>query len=87
MRTTIAIEDELFEKLREAAAKRRISFTKLVNEVIRRGLTAQRAPADKREPFRVDAFESAFRPGVDPMHLNKLLDDLEARDEFASSRR
>jgi hypothetical protein len=27
----------------------------------------------------VDAFESAFRPGVDPLRLNQLVDELEAR--------
>jgi hypothetical protein len=83
VRTTIAIEDDLFEKLREAAGKRRIPFTRLVNEVIRRELSGQRGPVAKREAFRVDAFDSTFRPGVDPMHLNKLIDDLEVRDAFS----
>ena len=32
MRTTVAIDDDLFDKLKEAAAKRREPFTRIVNE-------------------------------------------------------
>lgn len=77
MRTTLAIDDDLFEKLREAASKRRIPFTRLVNEMLRRALSGQRAASRPRPAFRVEAFESEFRPGVDPLHLNKLADDIE----------
>ena len=79
MRTTIAIDDDLFEKLREAAAKRRQPFTKVVNETLRRGLSGQRPRQLRREPFRVETFDGAFRPGVDPLRLNQTLDDLEIR--------
>lgn len=79
MRTTVAIDDDLLEKLREAAAKRRQPFTKVVNETLRRGLSGQRPRQSRRESFRVAAFDSAFRPGVDPLRLNQTLDDLEIR--------
>jgi hypothetical protein len=79
MRTTVAIDDDLFEKLREAAAKRRQPFTRIVNETLRRGLSGQRPRATRRAPFRVESFDSAFRPGVDPVRLNQLVDDLEVR--------
>jgi hypothetical protein len=79
MRTTVAIDDDLVEKLRELATKRRQPFTAIVNETLRRGLSGQRPRQARRAPFRVDAFDSAFRPGVDPLRLNQLLDDLEVR--------
>jgi hypothetical protein len=36
-------------------------------------------------PFQVETFWSAFRPGVDPLKLNQLSDELEARG-FAETR-
>lgn len=79
MRTTIAIDDDLLEKLRQEAAKHRKPLRKIVNEMLRRGLSGQLARSSSREPYRVEAFDSAFRPGVDPLHLNQALDDLEIR--------
>jgi hypothetical protein len=79
MRTTVAIDDDLFEKLKEMAAKRKQPFTAAVNETLRRGLSAPRPRSARRAPFRVEPFDSAFRPGVDPLRLNQLVDDLDAR--------
>jgi hypothetical protein len=79
MRTTVAIDDDLFEKLRDAAAKRREPFTRIVNETLRRGLSQQRPRPSRRARFRIEPFESAFRPGVDPLRLNQVVDDLEVR--------
>jgi len=77
MRTTIALDDDVATKLQEMAHKRRISFRKIVNEVLRRGLSAQDQPRPARQAFRVDAFDSPFKPGVDPQRLNQLVDELE----------
>lgn len=87
MRTTVAIDDDLFEKLRDAAAKQRRPFTKIVNETLRRGLSGQRPRAARPAPYRVDPFDSAFLPGVDPLRLNHLADDLEVRPTSPPRRR
>ena len=79
MRTTIAIDDDLFERLKEAAAKRRQPFTRIVNETLRRGLLGQRPRSTRRAAYRVKPFDSGFRPGVDPLRLNQLVDELEVR--------
>jgi len=79
MRTTVAIDDDLFEKLRDAAAKRREPLSRIVNEMLRRGLSGQHPRPSRRARFRVEPFDSAFRPGVDPLRLNQLVDDLEVR--------
>lgn len=79
MRTTVAIDDDLFDKLKEVAARRREPFTRIVNETLRRGLAGQRPRETRRGRFKVETFDSAFRPGVDPLRLNQLLDELEVR--------
>jgi hypothetical protein len=66
-------------KLRELAHRRKSTFKQIVNAVLRRGLAAQEPRAERSRPFRVDAFSSAFRPGIDPLKLNHLNDELEAR--------
>jgi hypothetical protein len=85
MRTTLTIDDDVAEKLRELAHRRRLPFKEIVNTVLRRGLTAQDRRADRRA-FRVEVFRSSFRPGVDPLKLNQLSDELEAR-RFADAER
>ncbi len=77
MRTTIALDDDLAEKLQAMAQKQRTSFRKVVNETLRRGLSAQTPRSPRRQPFRTDTFDSPFRAGVDPLRLNQLADDLE----------
>jgi hypothetical protein len=79
MRTTLTLDDDLAARLRELAHRRGMSFRAVLNDTLRRGLTAREAGARKKRPFRVRTFRSAFRPGVDPLKLNQLVDDLETR--------
>jgi hypothetical protein len=85
MRTTIALDADLLEKLRSLAAKRRTSLREVVNETLRRGLVSPAPRAAKRRAYRVETFRSAFRAGVDPLRLNQLADELDvtARTEAA----
>jgi Ribbon-helix-helix protein, copG family len=82
MRTTLTLDDDVAAKLRQLAARRRLSFKEAVNSVLRRGLAAQEVKGRSAQPFRVPVFRSAFRPGVDPLRLNQLVDEL-ATEEFA----
>jgi hypothetical protein len=79
MRTTLTLDDDVARKLRELAHRRKIPFKEAVNSVLRRGLVAQESRAGSGRPFQVETFRSAFRPGVDPLKLNQLSDELEAR--------
>jgi hypothetical protein len=79
MRTTLTLADNVAAKLRDLAHRRQQPFKIIVNEVLRRGLAAQAIPAKSPGRFRVECFRSAFRPGVDPLKLNQLNDELEAR--------
>jgi hypothetical protein len=80
VRTTLTIDDDVALKLRRLARQRQTSFKEVVNAVLRRGLGRQEPALAAPAPFQVEAFSSRFRPGVDPVRLNRLADDLEARD-------
>ena len=87
MRTTLTLDDDVAVKLRELAHRRRVSFKEAVNAVLRRGLVAQESRGKSSRPFHVEAFQSGFRPGVDPLRLNQLSDELEARRLVATRQR
>ncbi len=48
-----------------------------MNDAIRAGLRADQAPSAAPPPFRVTPKEAGFRAGVDPMRLNRLLDEMD----------
>jgi predicted CopG family antitoxin len=79
MRTTLTIDDDVAAKLQELAHSGRTSFKAVVNAVLRRGLAAQELSPGEDEPYEVAVFRSDFRPGVDPLKLNQLVDELEVR--------
>jgi hypothetical protein len=75
MRTTLTLEPEVAEKLKQEAATTRQSFKQVVNSALKRGLALE--VSRKRRSFRVKAHSSAYAAGVDPLHLNRLNDELE----------
>ena len=79
MRTTLTLEDDLAARLKERARRKGLSFKQVVNDAIRRGLTQPDRLRETRPAYRVTTFESAFQPGVDPLRLNQLVDDLEVQ--------
>jgi hypothetical protein len=60
-----------------ALPPRELHSLEVVNEIIRRGLSAQAPRPAPQEPFQTNTFESPFRAGVDPLRLNQLVDDLD----------
>ena len=77
MRTTLTIDDDLALALKDLARNSGKSFKAVVNEVMRNGLTTGEKPLPDREPFQVVAARRGFLPGVDPLKLNQLVDELE----------
>lgn len=77
MRTTLTIDDDLAAALKRSAQRSGKSFKAIVNEAIRRGLSTGEKPASRRERFRVLSARRGFLPGVDPLKLNQLVDELE----------
>lgn len=78
VRTTLTLDDDVAAKLRDLAHRGKRPFKEVVNEVLRRGLAAQEPRASAPRPFKVDSFRSGFRPGVDPLKLGQLGDEIEA---------
>ena len=77
MRTTLTLDDDLFARLKDLARDGGLSFKEVTNRVIRRGLSAGEEPVEGPKPFRVKASACGFKPGVDPLKLNQIYDDLE----------
>ena len=85
VRTTVTLEPDVAEKLREFAHRSRMSFKAALNAALRRGLVAQDPPS-RRGRFVVEPHDGTFRPGVDLGRLNQLSDQLET-EAFASRAR
>lgn len=77
MRTTLTLDDDLAQQLHALAHQTRSNFKTVLNDVLRRGLSAGERPLASLPPFVVDARPSGFRPGIDLQKLNQLNDELE----------
>lgn len=78
MRTTLTLDNDLAEALQEQALLLGISFKQVVNDTLRRGLSPK--AQEERPVFRVKPLSGGFRPGVDPLKLNQLNDELEVQE-------
>jgi len=67
MRTTIRLDDELFERLKREAQRQNLSLTRFINRVIEAGLDAP--PAPPRRPFK----QQVFSMGAPRVPLDKAL--------------
>lgn len=80
MRTTLTLDDDLLQLVREEAARTRRPVRAVLNERLRLGFQA----AGKSRPARrfvVEPFDAGgFAPGVDEARLNQLLDALETEE-------
>ena len=81
MRTTLTLDDDIADSLKERARLLDISFKQVVNDTLRRGLSPSE---DRAAPprYKVVPNRSGLVSGVDPLRLNQLNDQIEA-DEFA----
>ncbi len=84
MRTTLTLDDDLADALKQQAKLLEVPFKQVVNDTLRRGL-APEAPED-RPVFRVRPLRGGFRPGIDPLKLNQLNDQLEVEDFLEEQR-
>ncbi len=76
MRTTLTLDDDLADALKERARLLELPFKQVVNDVIRRGLSPGSGGADL-PLYRVVPNNGGFAPGVDPLRLNQMNDLLE----------
>ncbi len=79
MRTTVTIDADVEQKLREAMRRQGKSFKSTLNDALRRGL-APGPIEDQQEPFSVESRPLRLRAGPDPARLRDLDDDLEIEE-------
>ncbi|MCY3880697.1 MAG: hypothetical protein F4Y92_04805 [Dehalococcoidia bacterium] len=78
MRTTLTLDDDIADALKERARLLDKPFKQVVNEILRRGLSP--APEERRPVIEVKPICSGLRPGIDPLKLNELYGQLETED-------
>jgi hypothetical protein len=85
MRTTVRIEDELLEQLKEQARKERVSLTRLINRTLEAGLRAGGAHRPKRTAYREQphALGAAAVPLDSALALAAALEDDEIARKLA----
>ena len=76
VRTTVTIDPDVEQLLRDAMQRTRKSFKATLNQAIRKGLGRELRPT-LEGPFKVKALAMGLRAGVDPAHLNQLDDEIE----------
>lgn len=76
MRTTVTLDPDVEQLLREAVRKTGKSFKVVLNRAVREGL-ARPVEARTAKPFRVKARRMGLRSAIDRGALNRLLDEVE----------
>ena len=86
MRTTLTIDDRIAKALKNLAHRSNKPFKEVVNETLRAGLSARRAP--KAKPYRVKpAALGGVLPGIDLDKALALADALEDQEIAAEIER
>ncbi len=78
MRTTLTIDNDIADSLKEQARLQDRPFKQVVNDALRRGLS--QAVEEERPVFRVKPLPGGFLPGIDPLKIKDLLDELLVQD-------
>ena len=84
MKVTLTLDEDVADLLKAQSRLQDRPFKQVVNEVLRRGMAPAPQGPEPRE-FRVVPNRSGLVPGVDPLKLNQLNDQLEAEDFAAES--
>ena len=78
MRTTLTIDDDVETALEAIERNSGKTFKAAVNDGMRKGLMTREKPVPNRDAFRVASAPRGFLPGIDPLKLNQLVDELES---------
>ena len=80
MRTTLTLEPEIADKLKELAHREHKSFKETVNETLRVGLYNTSKALAENKSFEVSSSPGGFQPGIDPVKLNRLLAEMDEEE-------
>lgn len=76
MRTTITLDDQLEQDIKELAVRKKMTFKAITNELLRRGLEARESIPPYS--FSVEAEDCGIKEGIDEEKLNHVYDELES---------
>lgn len=76
MRTTLTLDSDVAERIRQETRSGKRSLKEVVNDRLRAGFGM--TPRVSQTPFHVEPHSSTYQPGVDAGKFNQLLDDLDA---------
>jgi hypothetical protein len=79
MRTTLTIDDDVLEKARAIATRRRAPFRQVINEALRFGLETVEASASSK-PYRTRPNSLGLKRGKNLDNIQELLAQIEAED-------
>ena len=85
MRTTLTIDSDIAERLRQEVTLGRRSLKEIVNDCLRVGFGLKEVKPRKK--FRIQPHSSRYVPGVDRLKLNQLVDELDAETFIARRRK
>ena len=86
MRTTLTLDPDVAERIRQEMRRTGKGLKALVNESLRAGLGIS-GSIRKPTRFRVKPHPLGLRPGIDPSRLNQLADELEVEELARRMRR
>ena len=82
MRTTLTLEPDVAQRIRQRMKQKGLSLKRVVNDALRQGLAeANKAP---RMKFSVEPHPCRFKAGIDLDKLNQLADEMEAEESVNS---
>ena len=84
MRTTVTLDPDVEQLLRESMQRGHKTFKQALNETLRRGLKGRGLTHEP--PFEIAARPLGLRAGIDPARLHEVDDELEV-DEFLGKTR
>ena len=79
MRTTLSIDDDVLEKAKAAAAKRRLPFRTVINEALRAGLKSLVVPPEA-VPYQTKPHKLGLKAGNNLDNIQELLAQVEGED-------
>ena len=73
IRTTVTLDEDVVERLKQEARSRGLPFRQVLNDVIQSGLVAACAPS-QAPPFRIKPKRMGTRPGINYDNIAALLE-------------
>jgi len=79
MRTTLSIDDDVLQKARATAARRKLPFRTVINEALRAGLAAV-ATAPEARPYRTKPHKMGLKSGFTLDNIQELVARIEGEE-------